>query len=437
MFSYYLRLAWVSLKKTPGISALMILAIAIGIGVTTTTLTVYHMMSSNPIEHRNDVLYAVTLDSWDPNQPWDDDDPTRPPSELTYRDAEVVRQSPIPDRVVVMRKGSFTIESTPDRKPFLVEGRLTTRDFFPMFDTPFRFGGGWDAKADRDGEPVVVLSHETNEKAFGGENSVGRTLRLDSREYRVIGVLRPWEPAPKFYDLNNGAFDEAEDVFVPYARGAMLEVQPSGNVNCWKPEAIADFKSFLNSECIWIQAWVELRTPDQVQRFQSFLDGYVAGQKQLGRFPRRLNNQLHRPDSWLAVNEVVRDDNRVLVGLSFMFLAVCVLNVVGLLLSKFLGTAGASALRRALGASRGELFKQHLVEVGTVGAIGGLLGLVLAVVGLKGMNSLYENFDQLTRLDLPMIAAAIGLSIVAGVLAGLYPAWKVCRVQPASYLKTQ
>ncbi len=437
MFSYYLRLAWVSLKKTPGISALMIAAIAVGIGVTTTTLTVYHMMSSNPIEHRNDVLYAVTMDSWDPNQPADEDRPQDPPSQLTFRDAQAVYESGIPDRVTIMRKGAFTVESTPDRKPFLVEGRLTTRDFFPMFDTPFRYGGGWDRKADADGEPVVVLSHETNEKAFGGEDSVGRTIRLDSRDYRVVGVLKPWAPAPKFYDVNNGAFDEPEGVYVPYARGQMLEVPPAGNVNCWKPEQITDYKSFMSSECVWVQAWVELSTPDKVQRFQSFVDGYVAGQKKLGRFPRKLNNQLYHPDAWLERNAVVRDDNRVLVGLSFMFLAVCVLNVVGLLLSKFIGQAGASALRRALGASRGELFRQHLVEVGTVGALGGLIGLALAVGGLKGINSLYENYDQLTRLDLPMIAVAFGLAILAGVLAGIYPAWRVCSVQPASYLKTQ
>jgi putative ABC transport system permease protein len=437
MFSYYLRLAWVSLKKTPGISALMVAAIAIGIGVTTTTLTVWHMMSSNPIEHRNDVLYAVTMDSWDPNRPYDDDRPALAPEQLTYRDAEAVRTSGVPDRVVVMRKGGFTLESTPDRKPWLVIGRFSTRDFFDMFDAPFRYGGAWDAKADRDGEPVVVLSEDQNEKAFGGENSVGRTVKLNSIEYRVVGVLKKWQPKPKFYDLTNGAFNDPEDVWIPYVRGALLETRPEGNVNCWKPEAITDFKSFSNSECIWIQAWVELRGPAKVQQFQAWMDGYVAGQKKLGRFPRKTNNVLYTPEQWLERGRVVREDNRVLLGLSFMFLAVCVLNVVGLLLSKFLGAAGASALRRALGASRGDLFRQHLVEVGTVGALGGLFGLLLAFAGLKGMNALYDGYEQLTRLDLPMIGAAIGIAILAGVVAGLYPAWRVCSVQPASYLKTQ
>jgi putative ABC transport system permease protein len=437
MFSYYLRLAWVSLKKTPAISALMVAAIAVGIGVTTTTLTVYHMMSSNPIEHRNDVLYAVALDSWDPNQPADRDHPDHPPPLLTYRDAEAIRNSTIPARSVVMSRGAFTLESTTDRPPALVIARLTTKDFFAMFDVPFRYGSGWDTKADRDGDPVVVLSEKTNEKAFGGENSVGRTIRLDSREYRVIGVLKDWNPTPKFYDPTAGAFAEAEEIYLPYARGAMLEVQPEGNINCWKPEQITDFKSFMGSECVWVQSWVELPTSADVQRFQGFLDGYVMEQKKLGRFPRKLNNRLYHPDQWLKFHEVVRDDNRVLVGLSFMFLAVCVLNVVGLLLSKFLGAAPASALRRALGASRGELFRQHLVEVGTVGALGGLIGLAFAMLGLKGINSLYENYEALTRLDLPMVGAAIGLAIGAGLVAGLYPAWRVCSVQPASYLKTQ
>lgn len=437
MLAYYLRLAWLGMKRTPVITALMVGAIAVGIAVTTTSMTVWHLMSSNPIEHRNDVLYAVTMDSWDPNRPADDDRPQDPPPQLTYRDTLAVAASEIPDRTTIMRKGAFTLEPGRTAKPFTIEGRLTTADFFAMFDVPFAYGGAWDEKADRDGEAVVVLSHETNEKAFGGENSVGRTIRLDSIDYRVIGVLAKWQPTPKFYDVNNGAFDEVEKAFVPYARGVMLEIPPSGNTNCWKPEEIKNIEQFLNSECIWNQAWVELRTPEQVERFQQFLDGYVAQQKKLGRFPRPMNNRLYRVDQWLERNQVVQDDNRVLLGLSLAFLAVCVLNVVGLLLSKFLGNGSATALRRALGASRGELFRQHLVEVGAIGLTGGVLGILLGWGGLEAMQRLYENYDNLTRLDLEMVLAALGISVFAGVVAGLYPAWRVCRVQPAGYLKTQ
>ena len=172
MFTYYLRLALKSLRRTPVIAALMIGAIALGVGVCITTLTVYRLMSGNPIEHRNDVLYAVTLDNWDPNNPWDERQPDLPPMELTYRDAMALQESDIPARHVAMRKGPYVVESDPALgvKPFLIEARFTTKDFFPMFDVPFQYGGGWDEAADRGAQRVVVLSKSTNDKIFGGQD---------------------------------------------------------------------------------------------------------------------------------------------------------------------------------------------------------------------------------------------------------------------------
>ena len=439
MLTYHLRLALKSLRRNPVLAALMIGAIALGVGVCITTLTVYRLMSGNPIAHRNDVLHAVTLDSWDPQEPWDEDQPEIPPRELTYRDAMALQASDIPDRKVIMRKGAFVLDpvQTQGVNPFLVEARLTTRDFFPMFDTPFLYGGGWDEGADATSQMVVVLSKTANEKAFGGQDSVGRTLRLDGRDFKVIGVLDEWTPTPKFYDLNNGAFDEIEEIFVPFSLGTLLEVQSSGNVNCWKMQSLNSFQDFLNSECVWIQAWAELSDGGKVEDYQTFVDNYVREQKTFGRFERPLNNRLFQPDEWLEVNKAVRDDNRVLVGLSFMFLAVCLLNMIGLLLAKFLGSAPLVGLRRALGASKSMIFRQHLVEVAVIGVAGGVLGIGIAALGLAGMRKVYENFESLTHLDWTMGFIALGIALASGVLAGLYPTWRVCSIQPAAHLKTQ
>jgi len=306
-----------------------------------------------------------------------------------------------------------------------------------MFDVPFLYGGPWDSSADDNPQFAVVLSKETNEKAFGGEDSVGRMVELDGREYKVVGVLDDWLPTPKFYDVNNGPFDKPEELFVPLSLTAELELPSHGNTNCWKDEALNSFKEFLNSECVWVQAWVELPTAERVDAFQAFIDNYVREQKTLGRFQRPLNNHLRQPDEWLRVNEVVQDDNRVLVGLAFMFLAVCLLNTIGLLLAKFLGAAPLVGLRRALGASRKAIFGQHLVEVGLIGLIGGVLGIVVAALGLLGVRQLYDNYDALTRMDLTMVFIAIGIAVLSGVLAGLYPTWRVCSISPAAHLKTQ
>lgn len=439
MFSYHLRLALKSLRRTPAITALMIGAIALGVGVCITMLTVYRLMSGNPIEHRNDVLYAVTLDSWDPNRPWDEERPQLPPTELTYRDTMALLESDIPARQVAMRKAAFVAEGDPATgvKPFLVEARLATNDFFPMFDVPFAYGSGWDRVADADAQRVVVLSQATNTKIFGGENSVGRTVRLDGKEYKVVGVLADWVVAPKVYDLNNGAFNDPEEVFLPFSVGIVDEQQSAGNVNCWGSDPLSSFHDFLNSNCVWIQFWVELTGRDQVDAYRNFIDNYTREQKALGRFQRPLNNHLRHPGEWLKVNQVVQNDNRVLVGLSFMFLAVCLLNMIGLLLTKFLGAAPLVGLRRALGATRGTIFNQHLVEVGVIGVGGGLLGIGVAALGLFGVRQLYENYDSLTRLDVTMGLIALTIAVASGVLAGLYPTWRVCRVQPAAHLKTQ
>ncbi len=440
MFPYHLRLALKSLRRTPGIAALMIGAIGLGVGVCVTTLTVWMLMSTNPLEHKNDIMYAVTLDNWDPLQPMDARKPHLPPNQLTYRDAQAVFESDIPTRKVAMYKGSFVLDPAARehaRKPFAIVARLTTRDFFPMFDVPFQYGGAWDEAQDVDGAPVVVLSKAINAKVFGGQDSVGQTVQLDGREYKVIGVLDEWAPVLKIYDLTNDIFGMPEDVFMPFQVGIRLQLPSAGNLNCWRNQTLNSFEEFLQSDCVWIQFWAELPDRERVERFQSFIDNHAIEQQRLGRFERPLNNRLSRPDEWMAANEVVRDDNRVLVGLSFMFLAVCLLNMIGLLLTKFLGAAPVIGLRRALGARRAEIFKQHLVEVGLIGCAGGVVGIGIGALGLLGVRSLYDNYGALTRLDLSMGLIALALALASGVLAGLYPTWRVCNTEPARYLKTQ
>ncbi|MEM7283747.1 MAG: ABC transporter permease [Pseudomonadota bacterium] len=438
MLAYYLRMGLKSLGRNPVLSALMIAAIALGIGVSMTTLTLYYTMSGNPILHKDDVLHAVQLDSWDPDEPFRDDVPDQAPWELTYNDAIAVMQSDIPTRHSPMYKGGFTVDPDNDEvAPFLVVARFTEADFFSMFDVPFLYGGPWDAIADENADRQVILSQETNEKTFGGENSVGRQIKLDDKYFTVVGVIQEWNPTPKFYDVNNGAFDDSEDLFVPFRVGPELEIYSWGNTNCWKDEAVNNFQDFLNTECVWIQYWAELQSDGEVEAFQTFLNGYVAEQKKLGRFGRPMNNRLTNVGDWLDVRRVVQDDNTVLVGLAFMFLVVCLLNTIGLLLAKFIGKANIVSLRRALGASRSSIITQHLVEVSLIGFVGGILGLGLAYLGLAGVRTLVDGIDRLVQMDLVMVLSAIGIAIVSSLLAGLYPTWRICQVTPATHLKTQ
>jgi putative ABC transport system permease protein len=444
MFAYDLRLALDSMKRHPGLSALMVLAIALGIAVCTVTFTIYHAMATNPIPDKSSQLYAVTLDTWSAERPYDDEKPDLPPQLLTYRDAMYLYGSKAASRSVIMYKsGALLLPERNGVKPFNAQLRVTSHEFFPMFDVPFQYGQGWDAAADEGPQPVVVLNHETNAKVFGGENSVGRTIKLGKIEYRVVGVLQPWAPSPKFFDLNNGSFDDPEDAYIPYGWGKALEMPVYGNTNCWKPEGGDTYQDFLNSECIWLELWAELPTIADRDQYQAFIDNYARSQKAAGRMPRKLNNVLYDVDQWLDRNEVVQKDNRVLIGIALLFLGVCLVNVVGLLLAKFLNAAPLTGLRRALGASRRDIVRQHMTEVLLIGLAGGVLGTLLAVGGLAGIRAIYGSdfsrgsYERLTEIDPVVVLVTLGLSLLAGAIAGLYPSWRIGRTAPAVYLKTQ
>ena len=188
MFRYYLKLGVLSIRANPALSALMVTAIAIGIGACMSIVTVRHVMSDNPIAHKNDVLYHVRLDNWNPDDPYDE--PNEPPEQVTYLDATALHQAARAFRQTISFKSDRVVQPEDEGlRPFQEEVRATTADFFAMFDVPFEFGGGWDAAADQTEERVVVLSSDINPRLYGGEDSVGRMLTMNKELYRVVGVL--------------------------------------------------------------------------------------------------------------------------------------------------------------------------------------------------------------------------------------------------------
>ena len=440
MFRYYLKLGTLSIRANPVLSGLMVAAIAIGIGACMTIMTVRHVMSGNPIEHKNDQLYHVQVDNWNPDDPYEE--PNNPPVQVTYLDAKALFDADRAFRQTTSFKTSRVVQPDgDDARPFQVRARATTADFFPMFDVPFLYGSGWDDSSDQTEERVIVIDRALNEQLFGGENPVGETIRLNDETYRIAGVLDTWNPVPKYYDVNNNPFEDPAQLFLPFSLAVANGFDNTGNTSCWKPIPDGSGREgFLNSECIWIQMWVELQNEAAKQDYLNFLDAYVEEQKLLGRFPRPLNNHLRNPAEWMEYNEVVDSEVDVLLSLAVLFLIVCLLNTVGLLLAKAMRRAKDTSLRRALGASKTELFKQYVIEAGIIGVAGGLLGIVTTWFGLRGIENLfieYEFIQHLVRMDWTMIMLAVALAIASALGAALYPTWRTCNITPATHLRLQ
>ena len=313
MFSYYLKLGWLSIRRNPLLSTLMVAAIAVGIGASMSIITVNYVMSGNPIPQKSDQLFYVQIDSGDPIQ-YDDDD-FEASDQLTYIDAMALMKAGKAFRQVANNRSGLVLEPQgEDEMPFSVSTRNTWADFFPMFDLPFIYGSGWDDSSDQNLERVVVLSKEINERVFGGEDSVGRSVRLNGMDFQVVGVLDEYQPVPKFYDVTNDAFGDIEELFIPFNVAVEYEFPRNGNTSCWKAPDGDGLAAFMNSECVWIQFWAELRNETEKQEYMAFLNAYVEQQKELGRFQRPMNNHLSNVMEWMEHEEVVEDDARVMLG---------------------------------------------------------------------------------------------------------------------------
>jgi putative ABC transport system permease protein len=379
------------------------------------------------------------MDSWDPAAPHPDKSGI--PPLITYRDMREIMKSRIPVRQTASYQASLAVyPPDPDIRPSREAVRMAFSDFFPMFDVPFRFGSGWDRAADVKPEAVVVISSALNDRLFGGANSVGKTLRIEDREFRVAGVLAPWRPRVRFYDLSGFSLAEPEAVFLPFGWVEPMEIRPVGRFDGWK--ALEGNPTFVErayaSESVFLQMWVELHDAAQVRAYHDFLDAYAREQTKFGRFQRPLDNRVTPLRELMAEYEVTPPQSKAIATISILFLSVAALNLIGLFLGKFLARAPVVGIRRALGASRASIFFEHLIECELVGLIGGGLGLLVSLGVLAFFNRVLGRMVQMEgffQLDAAMILAAVLLSLVAGAIAGIYPSWRICSIPPARHLK--
>jgi putative ABC transport system permease protein len=436
VLGYHLFIAWKSLRRRPGNTLIILAGIALGVAVATLFSTIHHAFAKDPVPAKSGSIYHVHMDNWDPKQ----EHPAGFPKQTTYRDMVAIMKSGIPIR----RTGSFrsTLRVRPgleQARHRMVNVRVCHADFFAMFDVPFRYGAPWDRKADDSAEPVAVLNGELNDQWFGGANSVGRAITIDGRAFRVIGVLDHFEPPVKYYDPLQGATWRSEQLFLSMGHVWPMKILTAGAMGIAGSHD-PSFEGVMNGEATFLQMWVELAGPADVAAYRSFLDAYTLDQRRLGRFQRPLNNRVVPLLEYLDELGVTPPEATAVRIAGDLFLAACALSLMGLLLARFLARAPEIGVRRALGASRWDVFVQHVIECELVAMTGGLLGLGLAAASLFAVNRWYLTIsgrDDLFRMDLPMTAFSIGASLAAGLLAGAYPAYRVCRIAPASHLKIQ
>ncbi|WP_458071483.1 ABC transporter permease [Rhodanobacter sp. BL-MT-08] len=443
MFGYYLDLAWHSLRRSPVLTALMVLAIGLGIGASMTMMTVLHVMSSDPLPALSSTLYYPHLDPLPKDYPttseWGDAS-----DNMTWPDAMALLHARKAERQAAMAGGSLL--AWPVRQgdlPFSADGRYTTADFFSMFGVPMERGSAWSSVDDEAKARVVVLSHTLAAKLFGNEDALGHSVRLGAVSYRVVGISSDWAPQPMFYadPSAKGGFGKIDQFFLPLDTAADLKLDSSNDFTGWKSGGSTGSNvdgEYKDSSTSWLQVWVQLKNADQVRDYEQFLYNYSAQQHASGRFERAPDQaHLYPMMDWLAHLNLVPSDVKLQSWLALGFLVVCMTNIVALLLAKFLKRSGEVSVRRAMGARRRDIFLQFGIESLMIGSLGGVLGIVIAELGLWSIRQRPDAYAKVAQMNLSMLLLTVLIAIIASVLAGMLPAWRASRVAPALQLKTQ
>jgi len=426
LVKHYFDHAFVVLRRSSLLTALIILAIGLGIGACMTMVTVLHVMSGDPLPDRSAKLFYPHLYPG----PWDFQQ-LDPGSNFTWPDATNLLRAHRATHQAAMVGGHLAVMPAEGSKSFFAAGHYVSAEFFPMFNAPFAAGSFWDTQADQDQALVVVLNGELARRLFGNaQAAVGQTVRLHSLDFRVVGVLQDWHPEPLFYGGLSGdwAFKSEDGFFVPLNTAMSRKLPVSGGEMCWgKGDRMSD-------QCSWLQFWVELDTPEQVVAYQSFLASYWLDQKAHGRPVLNIAPQLLGMMRRLDALRLVPPNVSLQLWLALGFLCVCLFNTVSLMLAKFLRRSGEVSIRRAMGASRRDIFLQFGIEAAVLGLIGGALGLISTWFGLWLVHQRPDAYAKLAYLDTTMVLSTILLAVIASTLAGLLPAWRACRIPPAAQL---
>ena len=375
MFSYYLELALRSLRRSPGLTLLMVLTIGFGVAASMTSWSVFRAVSGDPIPWKSSKLFVPQIDNWGPKGRSSDGEP---PNAMDYADAIALMRDHRAKRQSAMYQISPSIvPAQADKHPFNVSGHVVYGEFFPMLDVPFKYGSGWSADDDTNRAMVAVISSKLNQKLFGGASSVGKTVNIEGKDYRVVGVLDDWNPQPRFYDVvNTGGFSTTgDDVFLPFLTAIQEAMSNDGNTNCNEVPKESGFVGLQHSECVWIAYMAELDDVAAATSYRNYLNDYARAQQQAGRF------------GW-APNSRLRDLPGILANDRFSG-ALIANTVVALILFRF--RQGDSNMRSVWICSRNDAIGNIAVVAAAAGVFGTgtgypdlLVAVIMAVLGISG-----------------------------------------------------
>ncbi len=391
-FAQQLRYTVRKLLRAPLFSAVAVLTLAVGIGSNAAIFSVVDGVLLRPLPFK-DADRLVGIWHTAPGLGFDEVNQS-PALHFTYAEESRTFES-----VGMWDNGQASVTGLAE--PEQVDVMSVTYQTLPMLGVEPAIGRTFTAEDDTPDTPeTVVLGHGYWRRRFGADPSViGRTLTVNGRAREIIGVLPEafhflaFEP-DLYLPLR---FDRAHVFVGNFSYQAIGKLRPDATIE----SADAD---------------IERMVPMAVERFPGGITQTMLDQAHFAAAVRPL-----KQDVVGNVGNVLW----VLLGTVAIVLLIACANVANLFIVRAEGRQRELAVRTAMGAGRGQVTAQLLLESVVLGVVGGALGLALAWVGLKLLVALGpESLPRLSEIgiDLPVLGFTFAVSVLAGVLFGLFPA---------------
>jgi putative ABC transport system permease protein len=295
--------------------------------------------------------------------------------------------------------------------------KLTDGNYWKVLQFDFLEGRPFSDDDVRDRRQVAVITRSTADKYFGGSTGlVGKTIEVDAQRFQVVGVVADVSPL-----RDVGFSDIWAPISVEKGKSPRPELLGGGTalVLLQDEGAIPAAKRALAER---LARW-QSPDPHQYKRIQAPMDTRFEEEAR-DLFGEEADTVDHSGKLWA-----------VLIGLGACFMLLPSMNLINLNVSRILERAPEIGVRKSFGATGGTLVGQFLVENLVLTLLGGAVGIGLAIWVLRLLSDSALLPHAQLRLNPGVFLAGVGLSLVFGLVSGVYPAWRMSRLQPVKALK--